>query len=207
MSDELWTEISARLAALGAAAMVDAYPQAALAGPRIRPVWTPVSLAGPAFTVETEPHDNRALHRAIAEAPPGAVLAVAAGGTLKAAIIGDVLSKVALARGIAGLVTDGAARDTDRIRELRFPVFCAGITPAPPAKSAWGEIGVRIRVGDAEISAGDWIVGDGDGVVVIPAAALGDMLERAARLARREKDLVRRAIAGETTLDQLGLRP
>ncbi|MDX6600234.1 MAG: 4-hydroxy-4-methyl-2-oxoglutarate aldolase, partial [Gaiellales bacterium] len=96
---------------------------------------------------------------------------------------------------------------SDRLRQLGFPVFCAGITPAKPGKSAWGEVGVRIRIGDAEISEGDWIVGDGDGVVVFPAAALDEVLAQAEQIARREEELVRRAIAGESTLDQLQLRP
>lgn len=199
-------DVNERLAGFGAAAMVDAYPGAALAGPTIRPLWTPLSLAGPAFTVRTEPDDNRAVHRAIAEASPGDVIVIAAGGAA-AAIIGDVLTQAALARGIAGLVTDAAARDTDRIRALGFPVFCAGITPAPPGKVAWGEVGLRVRIGTAEISHGDWVVADGDGVVAFPAAELEGVLERAATIGEREQELVRRAVAGTTTVEQLGLRP
>jgi 4-hydroxy-4-methyl-2-oxoglutarate aldolase len=199
--------IAARLRSLGAASVLDACPGAALAGVAVRSLWTPVAMAAPAFTISTEPDDNLALHRAVAEAPAGSVVVVATGGSLRTAVFGDLLSQVAIGRGLAGLLTDGAVRDTDRIRRLRFPVFCAGVTLAPPAKRAWGTIGVPVHIGDAHIAAGDWVVGDGDGVVVVPAALLTDALARAEAIREREAELVARAIAGESTIDQLGLRP
>src|SRR5581483_7480955 len=106
----------------------------------VRPVWTPVQAAGPAFTVETEADDNLALHRAVAEAPPGSVVVAAAGGGTKA-VFGDLLSHVAVARGVAALVTDGLVRASDRIRAAGFPVFCGGIALEAPAKRVWGGLG------------------------------------------------------------------
>jgi 4-hydroxy-4-methyl-2-oxoglutarate aldolase len=198
---------AARLRALGAASVLDACPGAARAGTAIRPLWTPLSMAGPAFTITTEPDDNLALHRAIAEAPAGSVVAVATGGSLRTAVFGDLLSRVAVGRGLAGLLTDGAVRDTDHIRLLAFPVFCAGVTLAAPAKRVWGTVGVPVRIGDADVAAGDWVVGDGDGVVVVPAASVTSTLARAETIREREAELVARALAGESTVDQLGLRP
>jgi 4-hydroxy-4-methyl-2-oxoglutarate aldolase len=195
-----------RLRALGAASVLDAADGARYLGRVIRPLWAPTFAAGPAFTVETEPDDNLPLHRAVADAPPGSVIVATARGT-RAAVFGDLLSQVALARGLSALVTDGLVRDTDRIRELRFPVFCGGVALPSPAKLAWGRVGGAVTVGDARIEPGEWVVADGDGVVVVPASVLEGAIERAEAARARESELVRRAGAGESTVDQLGLRP
>ncbi|HEY0416153.1 MAG TPA: RraA family protein [Gaiellaceae bacterium] len=198
--------LAVRLRALGAASVLDAAPGGAALGASIRALWAPTAAAGPAFTIETEPDDNLALHRAVAEAPAGAVVVAATGGGT-CAIFGDLLSQVALARGLAALVTDGLVRDSDRIRAVGFPVFCTGLSLASPAKRAWGRVGVEVQVGDAAIAAGDWIVADGDGAVVVPAAAAGATADAAEAVRAREAELVARAAAGEATVDQLGLRP
>jgi 4-hydroxy-4-methyl-2-oxoglutarate aldolase len=207
MPDGADSDIGPRLRTLGAASVFDACSEARLAGPEIRAVWGPVVVAGQAFTVATEPDDNLALHRAVAEAPHGSVIVVAAGGSVRTAIFGDLLSEIAVGRGIAGLVTDGAVRDTDRIRSLGFPVFARGVNLAAPAKRAWGTTGVDVLLGAARIAPGDWIVGDGDGLVAIPEAHVAAAVGRAEEIRRREAELVARAIEGESTVDQLGLRP
>jgi 4-hydroxy-4-methyl-2-oxoglutarate aldolase len=196
-----------RMRALGAASIFDASDRPTTAGPQIRPVWTPVFAAGPAYTIETEPADNLALHRAIAEAPAGAVVVAATRHSVETAVFGDLLSQIAIGRGVAGLVTDGAVRDTDRIRQLGFPVFCAGVVLSSPSKRSWGHVGGLVAVGDASIGPGDWVIGDGDGVIAIPAAEIEPTLARAEAIRAREGTLVGRAVAGEATVDQLGLRP
>ena len=130
-----------RLRALGVASVFDASEPRVTAGPGIRPVWTPVFAAGPAYTLETEPADNLALHRAIGEAPPGSIVVAATGRSVAIAVYGDLLSEIAVGRGLAGLVTDGAVRDIDRIAALGFPVFSAGVTVRAPSKRCWGEVG------------------------------------------------------------------
>ena len=159
-----------RLRALGVASVFDASEPRVTAGPGIRPVWTPVFAAGPAHTLETEPADNLALHRAIGEAPPGSIVVAATGRSVEIAVYGDLLSEIAVGRGLAGLVTDGAVRDIDRIAALGFPVFSAGVTVRAPSKRCWGEVGGAVTIGEATIAAGDWVLGDGDGVIAVAPA-------------------------------------
>lgn len=171
-----------------------------------RGLWSPVGLAGPAFTIEAPPGDNLAFHRALAECPPGVVLAAATGGAKEAAVWGELLTVAALERGVLGLVTDGAVRDCRRIRELGFPVFAAGTSPVGAAKEHPGELGTRVRLGGADIAPGDWLVGDEDGVVVVPADALEETLGAATERRLLEDGWIERLRSGELTVDLLGLR-
>jgi 4-hydroxy-4-methyl-2-oxoglutarate aldolase len=198
-------DLRQRLAQLATAALVDAAPEVTWAGPAVRPLWRPSSFAAPAFTVQSRAGDNRPLHHAIAEAPPGHAVVVAAERGVDVAVFGDLLSRIATERGIAALVTDGAVRDSDGIRALGFPVFCGGVSLRAPVKEFAGIFGVPVRVGDAEVRPGDWVVGDSDGVVVIPAGEAAAAAAAAEAVERREQEIVRRARAGESTPRQLGL--
>lgn len=195
--------IADRLARLGTAALADA--GAVWLGPGVRGLWTGARIAAPAYTVRARPGDNRPLHHAVAEAPPGAVLALSVAGRLEIAIFGDVLARIGTARGVAGLVTDGAVRDSDGIRALGFPVFCGGISLRKPEKTDPGVFGEHVRIGLAEVGPSDWLVGDGDGVVVVAGRRLEQLTAAAEVVEQRERDLVDRAAAGEPTPDQLGL--
>jgi 4-hydroxy-4-methyl-2-oxoglutarate aldolase len=197
-------DLAARLAPIGTAALVDAVPGATWMGPGITRLWTPASFAAPAFTVQAPAGDNRPLHHAIADAPPGYVVVVAAGADVEVAIFGDLLSRIAMARGLAALVTDGAVRDTDGIAATGFPVFCGGVSLATPVKQDPGTFGIPVTIGRARVEPGDWLVGDGDGVVVIAAADASAVVTAAEAIERREAEIVRRALAGESTPRQLG---
>jgi RraA family protein len=144
---------------------------------RIRPVWGGARLAGPAFTVRTPPGEHRAVREAAESAPRGAVLVVDAGGALECALWGDKMSKLALDRGLAGLVIDGAVRDVDGIEALGFPVFAAAVVPTGPAgRDRPGEHGTEITCGGRRVEPGDVVYGDTDGIVVVPAAVHADVL-------------------------------
>lgn len=175
-------------------------------GGSIRPLWTPLALAGPAFTVAVAHEDNLALHYACGEAPAGSVLVAAGNEAAKAATFGDVLATEALARGIAGLVTDGLVRDSAELRALGFPVFCRGVSPAGPGHDDPGERRVGVVLGGVAVAPGDWIVADEDGVVVVPAGELEAALAGAEARTVREAVLMERLRAGELTLDLLDLR-
>ncbi|MFJ3926503.1 RraA family protein [Streptomyces sp. NPDC090022] len=136
----------------------------------IRPLWGPVPrVAGPAFTVRCPAGDNLMLHAAIHRAEPGSVVVVES-GDLDYALAGGNVCAVAQRRGIAAFVLDGVIRDLGEVREMGFPVFARGVVPFPGAKAVAGPLGVPVRVGGVEVHAGDVVVADEEGVVVVPAA-------------------------------------
>ena len=145
---------------------------------RIRPVWRGARVAGPAFTVRTPPGRHPSVRHAAETAPAGSVIVVDAAGLLERALWGDRMAALAQERGVAGIVLDGAVRDVEEIERLGFPVFAAGIVPTPPLRDGEGEHGVEITCGSLRVSPGDWIYGDADGVVVVPAAEHDEILAR-----------------------------
>ena len=137
-------------------------------GARIRPMHSEGFLVGPAFTVKTRPGDNLLVHKALDLALPGDVIVVDAGGDLTNSIIGEIMSSYAEARGIAGIVINGAIRDHSSIRKSSYPIFAAGVRHRGPLRSGPGEIGRDIAPDGMVIEPGDLIVGDGDGIMHVP---------------------------------------
>jgi 4-hydroxy-4-methyl-2-oxoglutarate aldolase len=152
---------------------------------RIRPVWAGARLAGPAFTVRTPPGEHPSVRRAADEAPAGSVIVVDGGGALDRALWGDKMAKRAFERGIAGLVVDGAVRDSEEIEELGFPVFAAGVTPTPPRRDQEGDVGMPVTCGGLTVRPGDIVYGDRDGVVVVPAELHDEILGRVLEAVQR----------------------
>jgi 4-hydroxy-4-methyl-2-oxoglutarate aldolase len=205
MSAEVRKRWRDELVALGAADVYEARGREGALPPGIDPLWRPLSLTGPAFTVGGRSADNLALHRAVAQAPPGVVLVASTEQSITVPIWGDLLSRISQAKGILGLITDGAVRDSDSIRALGFPVFCRGTGLFAPAKKHPGTLGEPIVLDGVRIGPGDWVLADGDGVVVIPREGVEQTIAEAKAVAERERQMVHRAELGESTLDQLGL--
>ena len=172
--------------------------------PRIRAAWPGASLAAPAYAVTCARSDNLAVHAAVAEAPAGSALVVAADPPERG-YWGEVLTTGAEARGITGLVIDGGVRDVAALEAHRFPVFCALIALQGAVKVAGGEIGGVARVGDVDVATGDWVVCDRDGVTVVPAAALSEVVERGRARAAKEAVMFAELRAGSTTVELLDL--
>jgi 4-hydroxy-4-methyl-2-oxoglutarate aldolase len=148
---------------------------------RVQPLHPSMKVAGPAFTVETRPGDNLAFHLALALAKPGDVIIVDGKGDLGSALFGDLMVSQAQAAGIAGLVVDAAVRDTTELVARGYPVFAAGRNPAGPTKGIAGRLSVPISVAGAPVNPGDLVVGDADGVVIIPRKDVEGVLEAAAK--------------------------
>lgn len=136
-------------------------------------------LAGPAFTVKCYPGDNLMVHKVLDLARPGDVVVIDTSGSQMTAVLGDLVSTKARHRGIAGFVVDGLVRDIAGIRGLGdFTVFARGVTPIGPLHRGPGEIGYPISAGGVVVCPGDVIVGDINGVVVVPGAIAVELLER-----------------------------
>ncbi|CAN7492609.1 4-carboxy-4-hydroxy-2-oxoadipate aldolase/oxaloacetate decarboxylase [Variovorax sp. LjRoot130] len=190
---------------LGAATVYEAQGAKGALDHGMKPIDPTVRLAGPAFTVDCRPADNLMLHYAVQKAKPGDVLVVDAKGFMEAGPWGDVLTIQAMKVGLAGLVINGCVRDANLIIELGFPVFCRGLSIKGTAKNQPGKVNVPVSIGDVLIHPGDVIVGDRDGLAVVPRGEVESTI--AASLAREEKEATQReAIAqGRFTSDLLGL--
>lgn len=174
---------------------------------RVAPVWVGAHLAAPAFPVRCTPGDNLAIHVAVARAPQGSALVVDVGDLRELGYWGEVLTTGAQARGIVGLVIDGGIRDVLALEKLRFPVFSSMIALRGATKDKPGAINVPIRCGGVPVVRGDWVVGDADGVVVVPGAELGEVVAAGRKRAAKEEKMFQALRDGKTTLRLLGLDP
>ena len=137
-------------------------------GGRIQPLARSMKVAGPAFTVEVRPGDNLMIHAALVLAKPGDVIVVDGKGDLSCALTGALMAAHAHKAGIAGFVIDGAVRDTEECARGDFPIFAAGANPNGPLKNSGGRINWPVSLAGTAVNPGDLIVGDADGVVVVP---------------------------------------
>ncbi len=149
--------------------------------------------------------DNLAVHVAVSRAPAGSVLVVSVEEDPAFGYWGEVLTTAAQARGLSGLVIDGGVRDSTALEAHRFPVFASMVALRGASKDKGGEIATPVVVGDVSVRCGDWVVADADGVVVIDAGELVEVLEKARERADRERRMFEELRGGRTTLDLLGL--
>jgi 4-hydroxy-4-methyl-2-oxoglutarate aldolase len=146
---------------------------------RIKPLpGTPTRFVGTALPCFNGPADNLALCAAVALCAAGDVLVAATDGFAGCSVVGDLLLGIAKNRGAAGLVTDGLVRDTTDIQALAFPCLAAGVSPNSPARNGPGTVGLPVICGGLSIVAGDIVVGDPDGAVIVPQAQAAAVLAR-----------------------------
>ena len=181
--------------------LCSAHPDVRPVASAIKPLIPNRRIAGPARTARIVPGQNAAIHRAVHEAEPGDMLVVDGAASERYGPYGDLLADCCKAQGMAGAVFDCTVRDSADIAALGFQVFCRGFHPEATAKTDPGEVNVPVTVGGVRVNPGDILVGDDDGVVVIPVAIAGDVLARVAEVASRETDIRARILAGETTFD------
>ncbi len=145
---------------------------------RIKPVSAASQFCGTALTIDSGPRDNLAAWAALEIARPGDIILITTGGHLESSVVGDLYVGMAKNAGVAAIVTDGVVRDLSGINNVGIPVFARGICPNSPWKNGPGRVGLPIVIGGVGVSAGDIVVGDQDGVVIVarrtaPAAAEG----------------------------------
>jgi len=172
-------ELVAEFAKLPVANVSDSMSRMTAAGSSLRPMHTSGGMAGAALTVKARPGDNLMLHKAIDMAQPGDVIVMDAGGDTTNALFGEMMLAYAIKRGVAGLVLNGAIRDSDAMKEVNHPVFAVGVTHRGPYKDGPGEINMPVAIDGMVVHPGDIIIGDGDGVLCVPLDAAEDILKKA----------------------------
>ena len=153
---------------------------------RISPLSPGMKICGHARTITGMVGDNSPAHVAIGVAKPGEILVIDARGHVETAVWGGIMTRAAIERGIAGVVIDGAIRDAEEIRGLGFATFSAGICPAGPSKGFGGIIDGAIACAGAPVKSGDIILGDDDGVAVVPLKRQADILEKSLERIKQE---------------------
>ncbi len=167
----------------------------------MRPLFRGIKMTGKALTVRTYPGDWSKPVQAIDAAEKGDIIVIDAGG-VGPAIWGELATHSALQRGIAGVVIDGAIRDINDIIQMRFPAYSKLITPNAGEPKGFGEIGVPVMVGGKKVETGDWIIGDDDGVVVLPKSIATEYANRAMDVLERE-NRIRTEIKEGSTLSKV----
>jgi RraA family protein len=165
--------------------------------PEVRSQTGSLKILGPACTVKVFPGDNLMVHKALDIARPNDIVVVDAGGSSMNAVLGDIISTKARHRGIAGFVVDGLVRDLPGILKMNFPVFARGTTPIGPLHRGPGEINFPIQCGGIVVHPGDVVVGDLNGVVVIPKAIAPGLLVRMQEKQKAAESYIAAVIRGE----------
>ncbi len=171
----------------------------------IKPVRTGTTLVGQARTVTAMAGDNGVSHVATALVGPGEIMVIAAGGHDDVAVWGGVATRAAMARSAAGVVIDGAVRDVAEIRELGFPCYARAVVPGGPHKGFGGTIDGAIACAGCPVAPGDLVLGDDDGIAVVPLAGQAALLTVCRDKLEQEKGWLAEIAAGKTMAELLGL--
>jgi len=192
----------------------DCMARLSAAGPRLRPMHKGGYLVGPALTVRCRPGDNLMIHKALTMAQRGDVIVVDAGGDLTNSLFGEIMTATAIGRGVAGLVLNGAVRDSEEIAAGDFPLYAAGVTHRGPYKDGPGEINVPIAIDGMVIHPGELMLGDADGLLCVPFDDVEAVLEATRKKMEAEKKMLADIAAGkldtawiDATLKRIGCNP
>lgn len=193
----------ARARALPSATVHEAAGRVGALPPAIKPVHPSMKLCGPAVTVHSPGGDNLWIHRALYVAKPGDVLVVYANEVHDYGYWGEIMSTAAQVRGLGGLVIAGGVRDIDLLERIGFPVFATGLCIRGTGKDhlARGWVNHPVLLGDITVHAGDLVLGDRDGVVVIGRERAAGVVQAAEQREAKEADVLKRIAAGERTLE------
>jgi RraA family protein len=192
-----------QLIKIGSATLSDALGKTGAMQHEMRPRSAQAKMAGPAFTVRVHPADILMVTPALAACPAGHVLVIDGGGERNTALWGEITTEAAYRKGLAGVVINGALRDSHAIAGSPLPVFALSIVPNAGGAEYPGELGIAVACAGTVVQPGDWLVGDEDGVVVIPAAQLEAATARALEIVAAEKRIIREMRQGQELADIL----
>ena len=192
-------EVIEGLSAFDTPAMSDLMNRLYTMRPAIKNVVDPsMPIAGAAVTVKVYPGDNLMVHKALDLVQPGDVIVVDTSGSSLTAVLGDLVSTKARHRGVAGFVVDGLIRDLPGIQALGdFPVFARGVTPIGPLHRGPGEINYAVSAGGVVVNPGDAIIGDRNGVAVVPRDFAADLLDRLRERGAKEAEYTAAVARGD----------
>jgi 4-hydroxy-4-methyl-2-oxoglutarate aldolase len=186
----------AAFAGLQTGYVVDALGGSGALDPAIKPIGGTGVFCGVAVTCDDGPADNLATYASLTVVQPGDVVIATAHGFTRTAVLGDLLLGMLRNAGAAAFVTDGCVRDIAGIRAVGLPCYAAGVTPNSPSRHGPGAIGFPIVCGGTAVGPGDIVVGDEDGVVVVPFARIDEAIARLPGVKAAEADLDARVKAG-----------
>jgi RraA family protein len=196
--DRVAAEETRRLGEVPAANVGDALQRMTVMDGGIRLLTERAALLGNALTVDVRSGDNLAIHRALDEARPGDVLVVNGHRDPTRALVGGLIGEIMVNAGVAGAVVDGAVRDVQELSEMGLAVYARAITPAGPFKNGPGAIGAPVAVGGVVVAAGDVLVGDADGVVVVPRHRVREVVDAVDGIVEKEEALRERILAARS---------
>ena len=177
--------------------VVDARGRKGALDHHIHPLSENKAFCGVAVTVQTRPRDNLACWAALEACRPGDVLVIACNAYEESSVIGDVFVAMAKNNGVVACVTDGMVRDIAGINDVGIPVCARGLTPNSPFKDGPGEIGFCVAVGGVTVTSGDIVVGDRDGIVVIPRGEIAAVREQLRAVREKEARMEKGVRGGE----------